>query len=497
MVFATLLVGAFGLIGFFFIAIPFLTHTYKELIMDRAAGEPFVYKTNWTQFRHTVLLDICNFLFLPFITSLYFKLGPWRTGVVLTVTVLVGVPWRYYYGRIVWTMGWAFLRYVYFLIPYVPWMIAMRCVLPKRSVRFFKHVLLLQGCYLLYTFVSVAREFLQYESALLMLTVTLPLVREATGLPLRFVVRSLESSDDKKDGIKARDEFGWTMLLLHWQQQIFAIVQRLVIVDLTHWTLFVGLCIQTSLEIFHRTTVFQRDNFIEWLVSRTRAVWHPCLQPQSPPQSSRRLPSPKLTSYKVQPIVLGGSANAVAAVAKDRWVEGWRTERAYALYLLGDQIAEYAGIFIVHAMIVTFYEAMLLVPMPWYANVERPFDRPLPLGPVAASFAAHIGAEVLSDLLCCLLEERLGVPLQRTWCEIRKWALCLTTVLTAIHTLALTWYFVGGVYNECYGVDVCHCVGKTKWGVWWGYTVAERYCKEWLYPDTGGRVPTPTPTYTP
>ena len=278
--------------------------------------------------------------------------------------------------------------------------------------------------------------------------------------------------------------------------QMFAVVQRLVIVDLTHWWLFVGLCIQTSLEIFHRTTVFQRDNFIEWLVSGTRAACHPCIPPQSPPQSPRRSPSMKGTSYQVQPIVLGGSANAVAAVAQDRWVKGWRTERAYALYLLGDQIAEYAGIFIVHAMIVTFYEAMLLVPLPWYVKVERPFDRPLPLGPVAASFAAHIGAEIFSDLLCCLVEERLGVPLRRTWGEIRKWAFCLMTVLTALHTVALTWNFVGGVYHACYGVDVCQCLEKTGWVGWWGYAVAERYCKEWLYPDTGGR-PTPTPTYTP
>ena len=220
MVFATLFMGAFALIGFFLIAIPFLAHTYKELIIDRAAGEPFVYQTNWTQFRHTIMLDICKYLFLPLVTSLYFKLGPWRTGVVLSVTVLVGVPWRYYYGRAMWTLGWAFMRYIYYVIPYVSWMIAMRCVLPKQSVHFFKYVLLLQGCYVVYTFISISREFVQYESALLLLTVALPLLREATALPLRFVVRALESSDDQQDGAKARDEFGWTMLLLHWQQQV-------------------------------------------------------------------------------------------------------------------------------------------------------------------------------------------------------------------------------------------------------------------------------------
>ena len=54
------------------------------------------------------------------------------------------------------------------------------------------------------------------------------------------------------------------------------------------------------------------------------------------------------------------------------------------------------------------------------------------------------------------------MPLQRTWCGIRKWAFCLIVVLTSVHTVSLTWNFIGGYYNECYGLDVCHCLGKTK-----------------------------------
>ena len=266
--------------------------------------------------------------------------------------------------------------------------------------------------------------------------------------------------------------------------QVFAIAVRLVMLDLTPGMLLVALLLQTLVEILTRFTVMHRDNALWSMAARIRQAFRRVCRccNRSSIQPDRR------------PNTLGNAAAtaAAAAVIKSPDYAEWRREHAYSLILISDQIAEYVAILVVHAQIVVFFPAMHTRPMAWYAALERPFDRALPLGPVAASLAVHLGAEIVSDFTCCYLEERLAVPLQCTLRSVRKWALFVITTLTAIHAVGKTWWYIGGYYNECYGTDACYCVGKKTWGM----QVVTRYCKEWLYPDTAGVPPSPTPTAT-
>ena len=255
--------------------------------------------------------------------------------------------------------------------------------------------------------------------------------------------------------------------------------------DLTHEELLGGLLLQSFLEVVLRVTVIHRDNVVWSVAARIgRAVRRVC----------RCFNGRSIQPYFVRPRTLGGGAAAAAAAAVVKFPDyaEWRRDRAYGLILISDQIAEYVAILIVHAQIVLFFPAMHTRPMTWYAALERPFDHPLPLGPVVASLALHLGAEIVTDLTCCYLEERLAVPLRCTWGSIRKWALFVITTLTAIHTVGKTWWYIGGWYNECYAVNACYCVGRKQWGM----QVVTRYCKEWLYPDTDGVPPSPTQTAT-
>ena len=49
-------------------------------------------------------------------------------------------------------------------------------------------------------------------------------------------------------------------------------------------------------------------------------------------------------------------------------------------------------------MIRTFYETRLLN---WYTNLDRPFDKPLPISPGIVSFVLQMFLETFTDIFCC------------------------------------------------------------------------------------------------
>ena len=136
---------------------------------------------------------------------------------------------RYYTGAMYWNLGPVFYHLVWQMLPCIPWMILMRFLLPKHSAQLYVHIVLLQLCHLSFMLVSNITGF-EYntDSQLFLLGIVVPLAKELSGFPIRFVVRSLESLDrqDKStasfDGqvIKKRNENGWIMLLFHWRDQV-------------------------------------------------------------------------------------------------------------------------------------------------------------------------------------------------------------------------------------------------------------------------------------
>ena len=144
-------------------------------------------------------------------------------------------------------------------------------------------------------------------------------------------------------------------------------------------------------------------------------------------------------------------------------------------------------------MILIFWEARLLKPMDWYNNLDRPFDQPLPIWPVIVSFVLQMALESLTDIFCCVMEERQRLPLLQTYKSVKRYLLVGIVLLTSIHTTALLWTFVDpNFYGKCYGDNVCKCTGN---GLHPG-GLLDRWCTEWMYPETGGLPPTTTATPT-
>ena len=95
----------------------------------------------------------------------------------------------------------------------------------------------------------------------------------------------------------------------------------------------------------------------------------------------------------------------------------------------------------------------------------------------------------------CLMQERQGLPVFTIWNGMRKHVFLFVILITVVHTVGILWYYVDpNYYGACYGRDICYCAqdnGLLPGGL------LDRWCTEWLYPDTGGIPPTPSATLTP
>lgn len=126
---------------------------------------------------------------------------------------------------------------------------------------------------------------------------------------------------------------------------------------------------------------------------------------------------------------------------------------------------------------------MLDLPLTYYNNLERPFDDPLDLEPVARWFALQLSTELFVDTVSSYLEIRNGYNLIDVW-RARHNGFFLVLIAAGACGSAASFYMLGFVdrLDDCVGRDTCYCADGN--GLQVG-GLKERYCLR-LYPDDNG-----------